>query len=301
MTLHFDFQHVTTVEFGVGRDDGSSETFSLVPVDSQIQEALREMAETTWNAIQESGNTPPMYDPSEKYTSTEPLYLPLSHQLAERMRHLYTAANLSIDGGALASPNEVFCYFARFTDSEGRRLTALKRATQFKGILKSRLLQFVSDALKLVEDKVFKLDLEFDLLIDEQTVHILRPSAFEFAGKLQGAILAAVATNIAAIKIQLKFVEYSNIQAYALSHPRAARYIASIRSQEEMKNIDKAALKRICKINGVPITESQGKIIVDDDAVMDFLEVLDRRRYQLELVKGSPERFKAASRSKLAT
>jgi hypothetical protein len=32
---------------------------------------------------------------------------------------------------------------------------------------------------------------------------------------------------------------------------------------------------------------------------MGFLEVLDRRRYELELVKGQPERFKAESRTKL--
>jgi hypothetical protein len=32
---------------------------------------------------------------------------------------------------------------------------------------------------------------------------------------------------------------------------------------------------------------------------MDFLEVLDRRRYQLELVKGTPERFRASSRKKI--
>ncbi len=31
--------------------------------------------------------------------------------------------------------------------------------------------------------------------------------------------------------------------------------------------------------------------------VMGFLEVLDRRRYELELVGGHPERFKAGSRT----
>jgi hypothetical protein len=32
---------------------------------------------------------------------------------------------------------------------------------------------------------------------------------------------------------------------------------------------------------------------------MGFLEVLDRRRYELELVKGLPERFRATSRRKI--
>ena len=38
---------------------------------------------------------------------------------------------------------------------------------------------------------------------------------------------------------------------------------------------------------------------MDDGSVMDFLGVLDRRLYQIELVKGSPESFRAASRSRI--
>jgi hypothetical protein len=32
---------------------------------------------------------------------------------------------------------------------------------------------------------------------------------------------------------------------------------------------------------------------------MGFLEVLDRRRYEINLVKNSPERYRAASRKKI--
>jgi hypothetical protein len=187
------------------------------------------------------------------------------------------------------------------TDSKGRRLTALRRATQFKGVLKSRLLRFVTDALKLIDDRVFKLDSDFDLLVNSQNVHILRPSGFEFAGKLQDAILTAVAKNVAAIQKDLAFVDFTAVQDYAGARPRAARYLASIRAQKEMKNIDKNALKKLCKETGVEVKEAKGKLLVDSNHIMGFLEVLDRRRYELELVKGSPERFRAASRRKLDT
>jgi hypothetical protein len=43
------------------------------------------------------------------------------------------------------------------------------------------------------------------------------------------------------------------IEQYAAKHPRAARYLASIRGQEEMKNIDKAALKKLCKRPGIDV------------------------------------------------
>lgn len=299
MNLHFDFQNVITAEFGVGQDDGDDQTFVFVSVDGKVQGALREMSQTTWTAMQKQAATPTRYEPSEKYASCEHVYLPLTDHLSARMRDLHTANNLPTDGHALGNPSEVFCYFARFTDGQHRRLTALRRATQFKGVLKSRLIRLVSDALKLVEDKIFKLDIDFDLLIDGHNLHILRPSGFEFVGELQQAVLAAVPKNIEAIKQDLKFVDFATIAEYAGQHPRAARCLASIRVQEETKQIDKGLLKKHCKRMGIEVKESKSKLVVDGDDVMRFLEVLDRRQFELELVKGKPERFKAGSRSRL--
>lgn len=50
---------------------------------------------------------------------------------------------------------------------------------------------------------------------------------------------------------------------------------------------------------GVGVRESKGRLIADSGHIMGFLEVLDRRRYDLEPVKGSPERFQASSRRKI--
>jgi hypothetical protein len=299
MTLNFDFEQIKTVEFGVGRDDGVGQTFRLLTVDGDVQGALREMAEATWVAMQRDSDSPSKYEPSEKHAGSEYVHLPLDDELAVRMRELHQANNMAVDSGALSEPAAVFCYFARLTDGKGRRLTALRRAIQFKGVLKSRLIHFVTDALKLVEDQVFRLDTDFDLLIDSKAVHILRPSGFEFAGNLQEAILQAAPKNIAAIEKDLPFVDFAAIGDYATKHPRAARYLASIRGQKETKSIDKAALRKLCKQTGVEVQVLNGKITIADGHEMGFLEVLDRRRYELELVKGSPERFRAASRRKI--
>jgi len=51
----------------------------------------------------------------------------------------------------------------------------------------------------------------------------------------------------------------------------------------------------------VKIREEKGKIVVEDGSLMDFLGVLDRRLYQVELVKGSPESFRASSRTRIKT
>jgi len=299
VNLDFDFNGIRVTEFGVGRDDGGGQSFCCVAVDGDVQAALREVTVVTWGAMRELSEDPPMYDPSEKYASSEYVYLPLDHDLAKRMRELHQAQNLPIDMTALSDPAKVFCYFARMADNQDRHLTALRRATQFKGIVKSRLIRLVTDALKLIEDRVFKLDNDFDLLVDAKYVHILRPSGFEFAGKLQDAVLAAVPQNVMAIQRDLQFVEFGAIQDYASKHPRAARYLASIRAQKETSSIDKDALKKLCKDTGVETQEVNDKIPVQEGHVMGFLEVLDRRRYELELVRGSPERFKATRRQKI--
>ena len=175
----------------------------------------------------------------------------------------------------------------------------MRRATQFKGILKNRLIQFVTDALKLVEDDTFKLDTDFDLLIDSSRVHVLRPSGFEFIAELQDAIRAAVPDNVASIQKDMPFVDFSNIEEYAGTHTRAARYLSSIRSQRETQNISPALLKKACRAHGVDLQVKNSKITVLGGSEMDFLDILDRRTYELELVEGSRERYRAGSRRKI--
>jgi hypothetical protein len=301
MNLEFELAQVQVTEFGVGREGDSGQSFFAVPVDAEVQQALREMAAETWRRMTDGDGEPAPYEPSEKHAATEYLYLPLTDDMAEAVRNLHQVTNLAIDSSALAEPGDVFAYFGRFTDMKGRRLTALRRATQFKGVLKSknRLVRMIDDTLKIIEDTVFRLDNDFDVLVDSSNVHILRPSGFEFAGKLQQAILDAVPENVKAIRKDIAFVNFDGIEAYAAGHPRAARYLASIRGQAETKNIDKGLLKRACKQTGVEVSELKGKIFVSGGHELGFLEVLDRRRYELELVKGQPERFKAASRTRL--
>lgn len=296
--MQFSFDDVQLTEFGVGRDEAGDRTFDSITVDGKVQDALQDMASQTWEAMRTIAGHPARYEPSEKHGGAEHVTLPLSDDLVQQLRNLHEAQNLPTDNNALADPSGIFCYFARMTDRRGRRLTALRRAMQFKGILKSRLIQFVTDALKLIEDNVFKLDKDFDLLIDAASVHILRPSGFEFVCQLQEVVLAAVPQNVYAIQAELASVDFTSIAAYAGAHPRAARYLASIRAQP-LDDIDTPALKRLCKNTGVEFQTVNGKITVDDRHVMGLLEVLDRRRYEIKLVKDSPERFRAASRTKL--
>lgn len=299
MKLNFNLHNVKTTEFGIGHDNGDDQAFLFVTVDGHVQSALGEMVVETWNTMQSISQSPSRYEPSEKHGSCDYVYLPLSDDLNVQLRQLHEASNLAVDSTALSDPSKIFCYFARLTDAKGQHLTAVRRATQFKGVLKSRLLRLTTDALKMIEDKVFKLDTDFDLLMDTKNVHILRPSGFEFVGQLQEAVLAAAPGNIKEIQKDLTFVNFDAVQEYANKHPRAARYLASIRTQKQTENINKQALMKLCKSTGVETHLVNGMINIQDGHVMGFLEVLDRRRYEVELVKDSPECYRAPSRQKL--
>jgi hypothetical protein len=299
MNLKFDISNVNITAFGVGWDDGDGRGFNRITVDRNVQDALKEMTGATWVAMQEQTNNPTIYEPSEKHASIEYTYLPLNDNMAEDMRNLHEATNLLLDSTALADTGKVFCYFVRFTDSQNRKLTAVRRSTQFKGVLKSRLIRLHTNALKLIEDRVFKLDHDFDLLIDSENIHILRPSGFEFVGQLQEAIMAAVSTNVTTLKAEISFVDFDVIENYASKHPRAARYLASILSENKAVNIESGRLQKLCADNEVELKENDGMLSLEEKHVMGFLEVLDRRRYEIELVADTPEHYRAANRSKI--
>jgi len=301
MSAAFDQKNVTVTEFGVGLETEGKQRFILVPVDKGVQDALHEMVAETQAAMKRVEQTAIAFDPGEKYESREHLEIPLADDLSSQLRMIHTATNMPIETDALENPENVFCYFARMTDAKGHKLTGVRRATTFKGVLKSRLVRLATDALKIVDEKVFKLDHEFDLLVEGTDVEILHPAGFVFVGALEEEIRNATPKNIKAIKADLPFVDFGPIEAYALKHSQAARYIAAIRTRKEAKNIDKSYLKRLCKSTGVNIEDVDGKLKVEPESIMGFLRVLDRRNYQVELVKGSPESYQAGSRKPIGT
>lgn len=298
MTIQFDLGNVDVTEFGVGKDNDGEPNYYMVPVNTSVQEALVSMARATATKMENAEGGGMAYSPGEKHSATEYLVVSAGDEMEAATRELNEAENLPLDIEALTEPERILSYFAQFTDNRSRRLTAIRRATQFKGILKNRLVQVFDNSLKIVEDNVFKLDNDFDLLVDASNTHIWRPSAFEFLGGLQQAILDAVPDNTDAIAGDIPFIDLANINAYAQSHPRAARYLASIRTQE-LGRVDQQALVELCRNTNVSIREVDGRLAVENGSEMGFLEVLDRRRYQVELVPDSPERFRASSRNRI--
>lgn len=301
MNLAFDLGNVESVEFGLYVNGDNGPTGVVVPADGEVKDALRDMAIATWREMQDEGGDGRPYEPSEKHGAKEYLYVPTNDDEVRALWDLNEASNLPLHGGVMRDADAFSCYFARFVDGEGQRLTGMRRAAYFKGILKSRnrLLRLVDDSLAIVGDDVFKLDNDFDLLVDSAYVHILRPTAFEIIADMKEAVLGAVASNVATLRGQLAFVDLAVVREYASSHPRAARYLASICSGRHGEGVDRRKLVELCSRTGVRIEDENGMISVAEANVMGFLEVLDRRRYGVDLVPDVLETYKAASRQKI--
>jgi hypothetical protein len=71
---------------------------------------------------------------------------------------LHDSEGWKINAKALADPKRLDYYFAVFSDRSGRKLTAVRQATKFKGTFKGHSLSVVDDTLQLVADHLFKLD-----------------------------------------------------------------------------------------------------------------------------------------------
>ncbi len=130
-------------------------------------------------------------------TARRHLFVPTDDDLASRLKEIHTASNINPEATALADPSHIFCYFARFKyRKDNKHLTAVRRANSFKGVLKSPLIRFLGESLRIVQEQTFKLDHDFDVLVDDDRVYILRPAGFEFVGHLDAEIAKAVPGNI---------------------------------------------------------------------------------------------------------
>ena len=208
---------------------------------------------------------------------------------------------MSLNAPELQRLRRASCYFLRATDNSGRRLTALNRASQFKATLgrQGRLMALLSDSLHVIPDPVMQLSAGFDIVMDSEFIHILHPASFRSLGNVDEAIAQAVPRNIEAISQVAHYVDWSNIEEYAGGHSRAASLLASIRTQGYASNLDKAALELLCLRTGVLIETSGGQIAVPEGQILPFLEVMDRRRYEIGLVPDTPEQYRASSRARV--
>ena len=298
---YVDIQNIETIEFGVCLSNEGGDSFFLVPVDVRVKDALQQMLRDTADEIGcfVTAADLPAYEPAEKYASTEKLRYPIQDDdLSTAAVILFNAQNLPTDQNALRNPSEIVFYFALFRDRDRRKVLGIRRAVQFKGVLKAkgRLIRWLDDTMKVVEDDVFRLDQDFDYLVTDDEMYILRPSGFEYTVHLDQRILAKAAENAQELQKVIPFLALESLAHYVSTHKRAARLVAAIRSRNDLDRMTKGRLKAECHQTGVQTKEVDGKLQPVDGQELQFLMLLDRRRYSVLLIADNPETYEAASR-----
>jgi hypothetical protein len=292
-----NFDAITSVEFGVCRGSLRNGTSTLVPVDENVQGILKEMVADTYGALGlADGQALDPYEPSQEHGTHSKLVLELDSPLATIFREFHAIDNRPLDGHAMAAPHEITAYFCIVEDEDGNRLVAIRRSAQFKAVLEARLIQFIDDTFKAVNDSVFKLDHDFDVIIVDDNVLINRVAAFEFLAEIDEQVQAAAIENTRQLEETLPFVEFDGISAYVGDHKRAARVVAALRVREDLAETSVKNLKRECKRSGVEVRVEDGKLVPEPGYEMAFLQMLDRRRYAVMLVDGRWEQYEAGSR-----
>ena len=162
--MNFNTQNITLVTlYGYFEDTQSQNPRHIqIPVDPQVQGELKGMLTETVTRLGLPAIEPTMviFDPAEKYGSEEQLKISLATPYLQGLAAVVALTNLPSDANALTQVAELDYYYAIFTDNQNRHLYAFRRASQFKGVTKSKLAWINGGMLTLLTSHVFRLDID---------------------------------------------------------------------------------------------------------------------------------------------
>lgn len=193
-------------------------------------------------------------------------------------------------------PARLVYYFGVFRDDRNRKLLGVRKATQFKGAFKGRFVSVIDDTLRMVADKVFKLDNEFDFLITARHVYVLHPAAFEHIAEIESYAAERAKEKTLALGETVTFLDFTALAEYVEKHRRAARLVAALNGRDDLGTIKKAMFIKAAAETGVVLERSHRKLTPAKGSELGCLELLDHRRYTTALRPGSRPAFIAGSR-----
>jgi hypothetical protein len=295
-----DFQNV---EFGLSISIDGEDSYVRIPVDNTVKNSLIEMRDEFYRQYDNDEEEPDNFLPSEKYEGTERLKANLNEDYLITIRELYNNNNIPVSNVDLSETAEsISYYFAFFYTNNGNKELAIKRPSQFKGLLKkkNKLIRWADDTLKVIQDDVFKLDQDFDFIVEsDQRINILHPSGFIFISDMEEQILQAAAETTRQLDQRVQCVNFASMTDYISKSKRAAKLIASINSRNDLEHTSLEKLRNLCNSLRIEIQEENGQIMPCENHILDFLYVLDRRQYDIDITDLQPEIYVAASRKQV--
>lgn len=291
--MTFNPDNIETAEFFIQKEN---EDLYKISMDNSVRELLQAMLDNTYSEL---GNNINQYSPSEKYNSKDKLQIDLGSDYCQNILNLYNNNDIRVDNTQLLEdPDKISYYFFRLKDNQNKKLLAIKKASYFKAVTTHRdaWIRLFNDSLTVFSDNLFKLDNSFDLLIVNNTVFINKYLVFEEIADLGETVKAASIGNISVVEQKAPLISFTEeVKDYIKNHIMAARLVASIKSDHRLENLELNAIQRECHQQGILITVTDGKISFDAADTMNFLKLIDRRLYTINLT-GENERFEAKSR-----
>jgi len=295
--MPFNVDQITETEFAVALRGGDAPCY-LVPVAPEVRTMLQEMLTETIGEMESIGGLEDI-DYGEEYGNRVSLQCPIDDPTVAHVVELFNAQNMPLAAAALDDPSCIDFYFARFTDQAGGRCLAVKTPSQFKATIGKKLIRILDDTLVVVEDKIFKLDNRFDFIVFDDRVAILNPKQFMRVAEVEQILADMAPQHVNEIAQAMDIVDFEPILEYVQRRKRAQKLVSSIRKRPTLGQITLPMLQEVCNRNNIPMTEQNGKLVPENGHEMDFLELLDGRRYPYPLEEEDPELLRALRRKKV--
>jgi len=288
------------IEFGICTIIEGQQTVVRIPIDNSVRSTLFEMHENFYQSYFGIEGDPEVFQPSEKYASTEKLIVPLANENLSSLREIYNQNDIPIANITLGEiANQISFYFAIFRHNNGAKQIAVKRPSQFKGLLRKKLIQLIDDTLQVIPDNIFKLDNDFDFIIHDINIDILHPTGFNFIANIDEEVLRSAADSTRQLSVRVQFINFNYLADFVSHSKTAAKLVASIKSRTDLERTSQVKLLEKCARIGVNVREEDGQILPDETDIVRFLEILDRRGYDFDITEDLPEIYVASSRRRV--
>lgn len=300
--MRIDPNAIVNVEFGVCVSYEQAARYYRVPIVDEAKDSLISILVETQSKLIERSPEPHRYEPSQKYGTTDHLWVSHNDSIAQRIDDLYKSTeNIPLDPRAIDQPDALRFYFVIFRIQDGRKVVGIKRAAQFKAIVtaRNRLLQISPKALRPVHDNIFKLDHEFDFIADSQRVTILYPAGFEQIADTDNFIRMGAQIALEGVRKRIPFIDFSTVGDYVKGSIRGAKLITSIGMSDNLEDIRLELLCSGCERNDIRLIECNGKFAPSPGHEKAFLEYLDGRRYTFDAVAAPTDRYLAKYRQRV--
>lgn len=298
----FDFQNVQSVNFAVALRSNGNRYF--VPTDGPIKNALKDVLGTTIASFEQLDRDWEPHDISEDYGDRRRVYAPRGTDYLTDLAAIFDAGDLDDLANAHQHVQDIDHYFGVFHDNQGRKAVGIKKGTQLKGTLgaRNKLMRLGGDdTLKMIEDDVLKLDREFDAIITDAHVYMLKVRSVEYLANIVEHVAGAAAHKVQQIHDTVAFLDFSRIQADIAKHPKMARMAASIAARNDLEQIRQDRVEESAAHHGLVLKNVDGRLQCRRQDEAKLLEILDARRYQLDLTATGPVPYRATGRQKVTT